>query len=318
MRALIIGGGGFVGSFLAAHLQRDKHWETWITKLPQETVDIPNCVVCDLDILHQAEVTSFLTETKPDVIFHLAAQSSVAYSWKNPQMTVEINILGSLRMLDAIRDMPNYTPHVLLIGSSEEYGVLPPDVAQVSEGMTIAPENPYAITKAAQNRFGYLYAKAYGMHITMIRAFNHIGPLQAPLYSAADFCKQAAEIALGQRPPQIHVGNLSAARDFTDVRDVVRAYGLLAEYGRSGETYNVGSGKAIPLQDLLAQIIQCSGVEIEVVTDPTRLRPVEVPVVQADIRKLKADTGWSPEIPLEQTIREMLAYWRTKALEEQS
>lgn len=312
MKALIIGGGGFVGGYLGRHLSADKGWETTITKLPQEQVTVAGCCVCDLDITDLCAIQALLQKKRPDVIFHLAAQSSVAVSWKNPQLTVDINIRGSLNVLDAVRHMADYHPRLLLIGSGEEYGTLPEGVCRVSEETPVHPGNPYAVTKAAQNLFGTLYAKAYGMETVMVRAFNHIGPEQTPQFVTADFCRQAAEIALGKREPVIRVGNLSAARDFTDVRDVVRAYGLLAEHGRAGETYNVGTGRAVVIRELLEEIIRQSGVKIQVETDPAKLRPVEIPVIEADVTKLRQDTGWTPEIPLEQTIAETLAYWKAQ------
>lgn len=312
MKALIIGGGGFVGRYLAEHLIQDCGWETSLTKLPQENVSVAGCQAYNLDILDRDAVQALLVLQRPDVIFHLAAQSSVAYSWKNPQLTADINIHGCLNVLDAVRDVEGYQPHILLIGSGEEYGALPKGTSIVRETTPVYPGNPYAITKLTQNLFGSLYAKAYGMHVVMVRAFNHVGPGQTPQFVVADFCKQAAEIAAGVREPVMRVGNLSAARDFTDVRDVVRAYGLLIQYGKSGETYNVGSGKAIVIEELLKRIIAQSGAEITIEVDPEKLRPVEIPVIQADISKLQADTGWMPEIPLEQTIGETLAYWKSR------
>lgn len=312
MKALIIGGGGFVGRYLAEHLVQDCGWETILTKLPQENVFVAGCEAYNLDILDKDAVQALFVLHRPDVVFHLAAQSSVAYSWKNPQLTADINIHGCLNVLDAVRDVEDYAPRILLIGSGEEYGAPSEGTGIVCEAAPAHPGNPYAITKLTQNLFGALYAKAYGMQVIMVRAFNHVGPGQTPQFVVSDFCKQAAEIAAGVREPVMRVGNLSAARDFTDVRDVVRAYGLLIQHGKSGETYNVGSGKAIVIEELLKQIIAQSGADIKVEVDPEKLRPVEIPVIQADVSKLQADTGWMPEIPLEQTIRETLAYWNSR------
>lgn len=312
MKAWIIGGGGFVGSYLAAHLHEVLGWETALTKLPREQVAVPGCDVYDLDILDKEAVETQLAQNRPDVIFHLAAQSSVAYAWKNPQLTADVNIHGCLNVLESIRGVEGYVPKILLIGSGEEYGALPAGVSLVNESTPVHPGNPYAITKLTQTLFGQLYARAYQMDITMVRAFNHVGPGQLPQFVVSDFCKQAAEIAAGKHEPVIRVGNLSAARDFTDVRDVVRAYGLLAQYGRPGEIYNVGSGRAVVISSILEQIVQLSGMDITVEVDPAKCRPVEVPVIRADITKLQADTGWQPEIPLEQTIRETLADWQAK------
>ena len=259
MKALIIGGGGFVGRYLAEHLLQDCGWETIVTKLPKETVEVEGCEAYNLDILDKDAVEALLVRHKPDAILHLAAQSSVAYSWKNPQLTADINIHGCLNVLDAVRDIPDYSPKILLIGSGEEYGILPANTSLVSETTPVHPANPYAITKMAQNLFGALYAKAYEMHVMMVRAFNHVGPRQLPQFVVSDFCKQVAEIMAGKREPVMRVGNLTAARDFTDVRDVVRAYSLLIEHGKSGEVYNVGSGRAIVIQEILDRIIAHSG-----------------------------------------------------------
>ena len=306
MKALIIGAAGFVGRYLARHLAGNLHWETALTKLPAEKLADTDCPVYDLDILRPEEIVSLLETLRPDVIFHLAAQSSVAVSWKKPQMTAAVNVTGCLNLLEAVRSMEGYAPRILLIGSGEEYGHLPKGVTLVSEETPVHPGNPYAVTKAAQNMFGHLYARAYGMDIIMVRAFNHIGAGQLPQFVAADFCRQAAQIVCGKRENVIRTGNLSARRDFTDVRDVVRAYGLLAQKGQAGETYNVGSGRSIAIEELLREIIRQSGAEIRTETDPARMRPVDLPEITADISKLQRDTGWLPEIPLGQTLREML------------
>lgn len=304
MKALIIGAAGFVGGYLARHLKNDLGWETTLTKLPAENIE-GDFEVCDLDILSQEDISALLQKIRPDVIFHLAAQSSVALSWKKPRLTAAVNIEGCINLLEAVRLTENYDPKLLLIGSGEEYGHLPDGVSLVSEDTPVAPGNPYAATKAAQNMFGTLYAKSYGMDIVMVRAFNHIGKGQLPQFVASDFCRQAAEIKAGLRENVIRTGNLSAKRDFTDVRDVVRAYGLLALNGKAGETYNVGSGRSIAISELLAEIIDISGCEIRHETDPARMRPSDIPEIRADISKLQRDTGWAPEIPLRETLREM-------------
>lgn len=305
-KALIIGGAGFVGGYLARHLRDDLGYETIITKLRSETINAEGFEIRDLDILDRANTENVLSDIKADVIFHLAAQSSVAVSWKNPQLTVNVNVTGCLNILESVRSMEGYSPKILLIGSGEEYGLLPKGTSLVSEETPINPGNPYAVSKAAQNMFGALYSKVYGMRIVMVRAFNHIGAGQLPQFVTADFCRQAAEIVCGKRENVIRTGNLSAKRDFTDVRDVVRAYGMLAEKGRDGETYNVGSGKSISIEELLCKIIELSGVSIKREIDPKRLRPSDIPEIRADISKLQRDTGWSPQIELSQTLGEML------------
>lgn len=311
MKALIIGAAGFVGSYLIQHLKQDLHWEIMATKMPQETIAIEDVDIYDLDILDKNQVTQLLKELRPDVILHLAAQSSVGISWKNPDLTIDVNIKGSIHVLDSIRTL-DYTPRVLLIGSGEEYGHILPTDTPIQENTILRPGNIYAATKACQNMLGKIYADAYQMDIISVRAFNHIGPNQTPIFVVADFCKQVAEIEAGLIPPVIHVGNLSAARDFSDVRDVVRAYGLLLQKGKSGETYNVGSGHAVTIDEILKNILLQSKITIQVEVDQEKLRPVDVPIIEADITKLQACTGWKPEITLEQTITDVLAYWRSK------
>lgn len=310
MKVLIVGAAGFVGSYLIQHLTTTYDWEIHATKLPNENLSVSDIHVHDLNILNIDEIRKLFTKLKPDYIFHLAAQSSVALSWNNPQITVDINIKGTLNILDTIRALDDYSPRILLIGSGEEYGYILPDETPVNEQVTPRPGNIYAATKACQNMLGNIYYRAYGMQLIMVRAFNHIGPNQTSVFVASDFCKQVAEIEAGKKKPILHVGNLSAKRDFTDVRDVVRAYGLLIQHGKAGETYNIGSGHAIAIQELLDTILSLSHANITVEIDVARLRPSDIPIIKADIHKVHTATGWTPEIPLEQTLLETLNYWR--------
>lgn len=309
MKALIIGAAGFVGKYLLAHLSETYPWQLYATKLPQEDIQFDHATILDLNILEKEDILHTLKEIQPDYIFHLAAQSSVALSWKKPALTVDINIKGCLNLLDAIREA-DLSPKILLIGSGEEYGHISSENIPVSEGTLPRPGNIYAATKVCQNMIGSIYAQAYHMDVMLVRAFNHIGPEQAPAFVVSDFCKQVAEIEKGNSEPVIRVGNLSAKRDFTDVRDVVRAYGLLIQHGQAGETYNIGSGHAIAIQELLDRILQLSNSNITVETDVNKLRPVDVPIIEADISKLQACISWKPEIPLDQTLLETLNYWR--------
>ncbi len=305
MDALVIGAGGFVGRYLLRQLQ-DSGKLTGATKLPSESLAGESCQVFDLDLGSETAIRNLLTAHRPAEIYHLAAQSSVAVSWKDPQLTVDVNIKGVLHLLDAIRSIGDYHPRILLVGSGEEYGYVREGACPISEEEPLHPGNLYAVTKACQNMIGSVYARAYGMHIVMVRAFNHIGVGQAPLFVAADFALQIAEMEAGLRPPVMQVGNLSAKRDFSDVRDVVRAYTLLMEKGRAGETYNVGSGHAISIQELLDTLLELSTRSIAVEQDPARMRPSDVPVIEADIRKLREDTGWQQEYSLRETLYTML------------
>jgi len=310
-KALIIGAAGFVGSYLAEELSCSGGMEVHATKLAHEKLDEQFAKVHDLDIMEKEDIVSLLFEVRPDYIFHLAAQSSVGVAWQNPGLTVDINIKGSLNVLDAVREL-FYKPRILLIGSGEEYGYIKPGETPIKEDNRLRPGNIYAATKVCQNMIGNIYSKAYDMQIMSVRAFNHIGPGQASIFVVSDFCRQVAEIEKGLREPVMMVGNLEAKRDFTDVRDVVKAYTKLVASGEPGETYNVGSGKARAIRDILKLIIAMSQTEIMVEIDQNKIRPVDVPLIEADITKLYKLTGWKPRIPLEQTIRETLDYWRTK------
>lgn len=309
MKALIIGGAGFVGSYLIEHLMKDCGWNVYVTKLENEEIEQDNVMVYNLNILDKAAIVELLQEVKPDYIFHLAAQSSVALSWNNPSLTIDVNIKGSVNVLDAVREL-DYKPRILLIGSGEEYGHILENETPITETNMVRPGNIYAATKACQNMIGNIYADAYQMDVIMVRAFNHIGPKQSPIFVVSDFCKQVAEIEKGLREPVIKVGNLSAKRDFTDVRDVVRAYSLLIQKGKAGETYNVGSGKAVAIEEILKMILSFSSKEIRIVVDKEKLRPVDVPVIEADINKLTERTDWTPSISLNETINCTIQFWR--------
>lgn len=314
MKALIIGAAGFVGNYLIKHIQETYDWKLVATKLENETLEYDNIQVYNLNILYKEEITALLKEMQPDYIFYLAAQSSVSLSWKNPLLTVDINIKGCLNLLECLRELEQ-NPRILLIGSGEEYGYIQPEDTPVKETTVLAPGNIYAATKACQNMLGTIYARAYNMNIILVRAFNHVGPGQTPTFVVSDFCRQVALIENGKQAPVIKVGNLEAMRDFTDVRDVVRAYGMLIQKGVKGYTYNIGSGHAVRIRSLLENILKLSTVPITVEIDSAKLRPLDIPIIEADISKLTECISWKPEIPQIQTLQETLGYWRQKVRE---
>ncbi len=311
MKTLIIGAAGFVGPYLTEQLKLDFGGSIAVTKLAHEDFSLPGITTFDLDITDMNAVYVLLEKERPEYIVHLAAQSSVAFAWKEPQLTVDVNVVGCVNVLEAIRKI-GYSPRILLVGSGEEYGYTAATQVPISEKACPVPGNIYAATKVCQNMIGKIYASAYHMDVVMVRAFNHIGPGQTERFVVSDFCKQVAEIEAGKKESVIYVGNLSAKRDFTDVKDIVRAYSLLLRKGELGETYNVGSGSAIAIQELLDEILKLSGCEIKVKQDVAKLRPVDVPVIEADITKLKQVTGWRPEIPLEDTLQAVLNDWRMR------
>lgn len=308
-KALIIGGAGFVGKYLADYLVGECGYQVCSTKMKQEVLEDVSYEVVDMDLLVKGEVEHVLEKCAPDYIFHLAAQSSVAVSWSNPQLTVDVNIKGTLNLLEVLRET-GCQARVLLIGSGEEYGRIDPDAVPITEETVLRPGNIYAATKGCQNMLGSIYARAYDLNLVMVRAFNHVGPGQSPQFVVSDFCKQVVEVEKGLREPVIHVGNLKAKRDFTDVRDVVAAYECLVRQGASGETYNVGAGNAYSIQEILDQIIEISGQKIQVEVEAERLRPIDVPVISADITKITEQTDWKRKISLKQTLQDTLDYWR--------
>lgn len=304
--ALIIGAAGFVGGYLARELLSNG-FHVSLTKLPFENINIENTDVFNCDVTSYNSVYETVTAVQPDVIYHLAAQSSVKVSWEKPSLTLDINVNGTLNLLEVCRTLPSENrPRILLIGSAEEYGKVTPDMCPINEECSCNPANIYALSKLTQNHLGRLYASAYGLDIINVRAFNHTGPGQSPSFVLSDFCRQVAEIERGRKTPIIRVGNLDAKRDFTDVRDIVKAYILLSEKGKSGETYNVGSGKAISISELLSEVLSTSDTEIKIETDPEKLRPSDVPLHVADISKIREETGWTPTIPLSKTIKDTL------------
>jgi GDP-4-dehydro-6-deoxy-D-mannose reductase len=312
MKALIIGAAGFVGGYLIKELKA-AGWEVHATCLPNEEIK-EECSAYSLDILKKEDISPLLDNIKPDVVYHLAAQSSVSVSWKRPQLTAEINVVGSINVLEAVRDAEKKDMRLVLIGSGEEYGYIREGACPLSETEPLNPGNIYAATKACQDMLGKIYARAYKMDIILVRAFNHSGPAQSNIFVISDFCRQIAEIEKGMKEPVINVGNLSAKRDFTDVRDVVRAYRLLGEKGISGNVYNVGRGKAVEIQYILDTALSYTDKPIEVKRDPARMRASDIPLIEPDVSHIYEDTGWRAEITMEQTIKDTLDYWRKKLM----
>lgn len=313
-KALIIGAAGFVGPYLAVACQKNLDADVIGTKLEREELKLNaaqghRTEVLNLDIMDGKAVLALLDEKRPQYIFHLAAQSSVAYSWKNPELTIDVNVKGALHLLEALRTLKEkdgYNPQVLMVGSSEEYGRPQTEDGRIDEKHPVHPVNIYAATKVCQNMLATIYAEAYGLNLVMTRSFNHIGPGQAPLFVVADFCQQVAKIKHGEQEPVIRVGNLSAKRDFTDVRDVVNAYTALIEKGKLGETYNIGTGNPCAISEILDKVVAQSNIAIKVEVDSQKLRPVDVPIIKPDTEKVREMTGWQPKIDIRETIGDML------------
>jgi GDP-4-dehydro-6-deoxy-D-mannose reductase len=250
-----------------------------------------------------------VAEVRPHYVFHLAAQSNVQVAFKDPEATLMTNVVGQLHLLNALRE---YVPEarILIVCSSEEYGLVRPEDIPIDEDTPFKPTNPYAVSKVAQDALATQHFIAWGQRTIRVRPFNHIGPGQSELFVTAAFARQVAMIESGEQEPVIRVGNLEAERDFTDVRDMARAYHLAVLHGEPGEVYNIGSGRGYRMQWVLDTLVAMSNVEVEVRQDPARMRPSDIPRLVCDPTKFQTLTGWQPQIPIEQTLSDILDYWR--------
>ncbi len=314
MRALITGASGFVGSHLCEHLLQQAGWK--IDALCFSGCSTENLApfhneitVLSGDLMDQDWVHQVVAETQPDVIFHLAALSSISASFANPAGTLTNNVLAQVHLFQAILQAGG-DPVVLVVGSAEEYGMVRPEQVPVHEDTPLRPANPYAVSKVAQDLLGLQYYLSHGLRCVRVRPFNHIGPRQALGFVTADFAHQIAEIEAGLRPPVMAVGNLSARRDFCDVRDMVRAYALAVTKAEPGQVYNIGSGTAHGIDEILQIMIGFSQVDVQVRLDPQRMRPSDVPVLLCDSTRFREKTGWRPVIPLERSLHDILDHWR--------
>lgn len=265
----------------------------------------------DCDLRDQIATKHTIAEVRPDYIFHLAAQSFVPTSWKAPVETVTTNMVGQINIMEALRDLGLET-RMQIAGSSEEYGMVYEDEVPIKETNPLRPLSPYGVSKVGQDLLGYQYFQSYGLNIVRTRAFNHTGPRRGEVFVSSNFSKQVAEIEKGKKPPVIHVGNLTARRDFTDVRDMVKGYWLSLEKGEPGDVYNLGSGKDYTVQAIIDLLLEMTHLDIKIQEDPERMRPSDVQILLADRSKFSELTGWEPEIPFEKTLQDLLDYWRAR------
>jgi GDP-4-dehydro-6-deoxy-D-mannose reductase len=317
MRILITGITGFAGSHLADYIL-DNHPDVqvfgmirWRSRM-ENVLHIQDRIrLIEADLKDLISLKKCLAEVKPDRIFHLAAQSFVPTSWRCPAETFTINAIGQINLFEAILSR-ELSPKIQIAGSSEEYGAVNTDEVPMKESNPLRPLSPYAVSKVAQDLLGWQYYKSYGLNIVRTRGFNHTGPRRGEVFICSNFAKQIVEIEKKKREPVISVGNMEAKRDFTDVRDTVRAYWLSLEKGVAGEVYNIGTGKTYSIHEILEMLLSLALVDVKIQVDPARLRPSDVPVLLSDSTKFKELTGWTPEIPFRQSLQDLLDYWRER------
>jgi GDP-4-dehydro-6-deoxy-D-mannose reductase len=315
MKVLITGIAGFVGSHLSELLLK-KGEKVFGICLPDESLEnireikkklhLTNCDITDFDRL-----SPIVKRINPDEIYHLAALSSVGKSFSHPVDVIGVNIRGTLYLLEILRNMRK-RPRVLIVGSSDMYGVVKPKDIPIIEEKSLLPVSPYGSSKAACDLLAYQFFKSYGVQTIRARAFNHTGPRQGVGFVVPDFASQVARIEAGILPPVMKVGNLSSKRDLSDVRDIVRGYQLLMKRGKAGEAYNICSGKAYSIKNLLNILISLSKRKIRVKTDKKRNRPAEIPVLAGDNSRIRRTTGWRPKSSIETTLEDTLNFWRRK------
>ena len=306
--ALVTGAAGFAGRHLIAELERATDWD--IIGFGRASASIgerTRVLACDLrnaDLVHRD-----IERYRPDYIFHLAAQSYVPKAIASPADTIINNVVGQLNLFEAVR-ASDLEPTIVVAGSAEQYGLVRPEELPITEDQPFRPNNPYAVSKITQDMLAFQYGSTYGMHIVRMRPFNHVGPGQSERFVVSGFARQIAEAEAGRIEPVILVGNLSAKRDFLDVRDVVRAYRVAAEHGVPGEVYNLSSGEAVEIQSVLDMLVELAHRDVAIQQDPARLRPSDTPVLVGDSSRFRQQTGWQPHVPFHHTLRDTLEYWR--------
>ncbi len=307
MRILITGAGGFVGRHLSAHLAAAEPEAALIgtTLLPEERVHPALSESQRVNLVDEQATRALVADCRPDAIYHLAAQAFVPRSFDDPWETLENNIRAQLNIIRACLAL-QLRPRILVVSSAEIYGAATAAQLPMDESAPIRPTNPYSVSKVAQDMLALQYHLSHDLPIMRARPFNHIGPGQNARFVAPAFALQIAKIEAKQAEAVIYVGNLSAKRDFTDVRDIVRGYHLIAARGKAGEAYNIASGVARSIHSLLETLLGLSALDIKTRVDPARLRPVDVPEIRGDASKLRRDTGWGQRLSFKETLSDVL------------
>jgi len=312
-KVLITGISGFVGQHVASYLHSLKDFEIVGTYRSQASLDIEakdRITLKHVDLTDKEQVTSLIESERPDYVYHLAAMASASKSYSNPLETITNNTTVEFNLLEALKNAKLLSTRTLIVSSAEVYGIIKPEDLPINEETKLRPVSPYAVSKITQDFLAYHYFLSYHLDIVRVRPFNHTGPGQKEGFAISDFAKQIAEIEKGKMEPVITVGNLDVKRDFTDVRDMVKAYHLALEKGESGEVYNLGSNSSHKIADILQDLLAMCNTKIEVKVDPARFRPVDVPEIVCDSQKFYKLTQWKPEISFETTLHDILDYWR--------
>ncbi|HUD44591.1 MAG TPA: GDP-mannose 4,6-dehydratase [Patescibacteria group bacterium] len=315
-KILITGITGFAGSFLAEYLiktQPDvKISGTYIVEKSLENVaSIKEKLQLEkVDLTDFSSVNQLIKKCTPDVVFHLAAITTVVEGFQNPSLVISNNATAQINILESLRQENLLQSKFILISSANVYGNVKPENLPIDESTPLMPDNPYAVSKITQDFIGLQYFLTYGMPVIRLRPFNHLGPRLSPQISISHFAQQIAMIEKGKQEAVLKVGNLSTKRDFSDVHDIVRAYALAAEKGKPGDVYNIGSGTAYKIEDILNKLLKMAKVEIKIVPDESRMRPSDIQELRCDATKFMSLTGWKTEIPLDQTLKDTLEYWR--------
>lgn len=315
-RILITGVAGFVGGYLLTecHTRYPEAEVFGLLQHPLPAGGTPQAAPSGYspivgDVVDAGQMRAAIATARPDLVFHLAALPSVAASWSDPVQALAVNAGGTVHLLEALR-AERLNPRVLLVGSGEQYGHVRPEENPINEDCLPRPANPYAVSKVAQDLYGYQYFAAFGMPIIRVRPFNHFGSHQNEAFVVSSFARQIALIESAQAEPVLLVGNLDAQRDFLPVEDVARAYIFVADSGHPGMAYNIGSGQARSIRHILEALLSLASVPIEIRTDPARLRPADVPLLVADTSRVREHTGWQPVYDISGALQRTLDYWR--------
>ncbi len=314
-KVLITGVTGFAGSYLADLLIAKGRYKVSGTYLFEESLknvaEIKNKLnLIKIDLSNDKKVDNLVKETSPEIIFHLAALTSPADSFKDPTKTITNNIALQINLMESVRRNKLLNTKILVVSSGEIYGLVKKENLPIDEKAPLTPTNPYSVSKIAQDFLGLTYFLSYKLKIVRVRPFNHIGPKQSSNFVVASFARQIAEIEKGKREPVLQVGNLDTKREFTNVKDMVSAYVLAMEKGKYGDVYNIGSGISYKISDILDKLISFSSSKIKIQIDKNLFRPSENPELICNARKFISLTDWKPKIPIGQTLKDILDYWR--------